>query len=74
MNSVREATAVHVLPQPSGNWLVRVGDDADGTEHPTAGVAEREARRRACALGIDVVLLRDRYQRVHQTRALAGAR
>ena len=72
MTSALDTSAVHVLPQPSGSWIVRVGDSSDATEHATACVAEREARRRASALGIELVLLRDRYERVRATRAVAA--
>ena len=73
--STRPASrVVHVLPDPRGRWLVRIGDDpATTTEHPTATTAERQARRRAFALGIEVVLLHDRYQRVHESRPTIGA-
>jgi hypothetical protein len=59
---------VHVHPHPLGRWLVRVEDDpSTTTEHPTVNIAERQARRRASALGIGVVLVHDRYQRVHES-------
>jgi hypothetical protein len=59
---------VHVHPHPLLRWLVRIEDDpATTTEHPTVNIAERQARRRASALGIDVVLVHDRYQRVHES-------
>jgi hypothetical protein len=42
--------------------LVRVGDDISCvTEHPSATVAERQARRRAAALGIEVIVIHDRW-------------
>lgn len=67
--------AVHVYPHPRGRWLVRIGDDAaTKTEHPTVNVAERQARRRADALGIDLVLVHDRYQRVHESRSVDSSR
>jgi hypothetical protein len=67
-----ETPVVHVLSDPSGRWLVRIGgDDATTTEHPNANVAERQALRRASTLGIDVVLVHDRYQRVHESRPAA---
>jgi hypothetical protein len=72
---VPASDVVHVLAHPRGRWLVRVGDDtATMTEHPTVNLAERQALRRASALGIDVVLVHDRYERVHESRAPLGAR
>jgi hypothetical protein len=63
-----DTVMVHVYPHPRGRWLVRVGDDpATATEHPTVNVAEQQARRRASALGVDHVLVHDRYQRVHES-------
>ena len=68
MPTETETTTVHVFPHPRGRWFVRVGDDpATMTEHPTVNLAERQARRRAVALGLDVVLVHDRYQRVHES-------
>jgi hypothetical protein len=68
MPAQTEKPPVHVLPDPRGRWLVRIGDDpVTTTEHPTATVAERQARRRAEALGIDLVLVHDRYQRVRES-------
>jgi hypothetical protein len=65
---------VHVLPSVTGRWVVQVGDDAaTTTEHPTANVAERQARRRAKALGADVILVRDRYERIHRSGPVATA-
>ena len=68
MPTQTEKPPVHVLPDARGRWLVRIGEDpATTTEHPTATAAERQARRRADALGIDVVLVHDRYQRVRES-------
>jgi hypothetical protein len=64
-----DAFVVHVYPHPRGRWLVRVGNDPETTtEHPTVNVAEQQARRRASALGLDAVLVHDRYQRVRMSR------
>jgi hypothetical protein len=69
-----DAPVVHVLPNASGRWMVQVGDDVvTATEHSTATVAELEARQRADALGADVILVRDRYERVHRSGPLATA-
>jgi hypothetical protein len=69
-----DTRVVHVLPDRTGRWIVQVGDDpATTTEHPTANVAERQARRRALALGVDVILVRDRYQRIHRSGPVATA-
>jgi hypothetical protein len=69
-----DTPVVHVLPNRTGRWIVQVGDDvATTTEHPTANVAERQARRRAKALGADVILVRDRYQRIHRSGPIATA-
>ena len=66
---------IHVRSHPRGRWLVQVGDDATTTtEHPTVNVAERQAQRRASALGIDVVLVHDRYQRVRESRPRRATR
>jgi hypothetical protein len=74
MTSKPDAPVVHVLPNRAGRWLVQLGDDtATTTEHPTASVAERQARRRAKALGLDVILVRDRYQRIHRSGPVATA-
>jgi hypothetical protein len=75
MPSEAETDVVHVLPHPLGGWFVRVGNES-GTPiaHPTVNVAERHAQRRATALGIDLILVHDRYQRVHQSRAAVHAR
>ena len=70
MTTTATPDVVHVRSHPRGRWLVQVGEDlATATEHPTVNVAERQARRRAAALGIDVVLVHDRYQRVRESRA-----
>jgi Uncharacterized protein conserved in bacteria (DUF2188) len=69
-----DTPVVHILPSRTGRWVVQVGDDAaTTTEHPTANVAERQARRRAKALGLDVILVRDRYQRIHRSGPVATA-
>jgi hypothetical protein len=69
-----DTPVVHVLPARTGSWIVQVDDDAATmTEHPTANVAERQARRRARALGVDVILVRDRYQRIHRSGPVATA-
>jgi hypothetical protein len=72
MTTATETPAVHVLPRPTGAWAVRVGDDeTTATEHPNASIAERQARRRADALGIQLVLVHDRYQRIRAARRSA---
>jgi hypothetical protein len=59
---------VHVLPRHDGRWTVRTDDDTlTDTEHPTADAAEMHAHRRAATLGTDVVLVHDRYLRVHRS-------
>jgi hypothetical protein len=69
-----DTAVVHVLPNASGRWMVQVGDDVvTASEHASATVAEFEARRRAEALGADVILVRDRYQRVHRSGPRATA-
>jgi hypothetical protein len=69
-----EAPVLHVLPDASGRWMVQVGDDVvTATKHATATGAELEARQRAEALGADVILVRDRYERVHRSGPLATA-
>ena len=69
-----DSRVVHVLPAVSGSWIVQIDDDAATvTEYATANVAERQARRRARALGVDVILVRDRYQRIRRSGAVANA-
>jgi hypothetical protein len=69
-----DSPVVHVLPALSGSWIVQVDDDAATmTEYPTANVAERQARRRAKALDVDVILVRDRYQRIRRSGPVANA-
>jgi hypothetical protein len=69
-----DSPVVHVLPAVSGSWIVQIDDDAATmTEYATANVAERHARRRATALGVDVILVRDRYQRIRRSGAVASA-
>lgn len=66
---------IHVRPDARGRWLVQIDDDPLSiTVHPTASIAERQARRRASALDIDVVLVHDRYQRVRVVRSAVSAR
>jgi hypothetical protein len=63
-----ETCVVHVLPRHDGRWTVRTDDDtATDTQHPTADAAELHAHRRAALVGTDVVLVHDRYQRVHRS-------
>jgi hypothetical protein len=69
MTTATEPLTIHVLPLASGAWKVRVADDeTTATEHPNASIAERQARRRADALGIELVLIHDRYQRTRAAR------
>jgi hypothetical protein len=73
MPTLARTPAVHVFPNPRGRWFVRIDDDPETTtEHPTADVAEKQAQRRAAALGIDIVLVHDLYQRVRERHFAHG--
>jgi hypothetical protein len=67
------ARMIHVEPTPMGRWIVRHEHDREPlSEHDSATEAERVARERARLEGVPLVLVHDRYARVH--RLDTGAR
>jgi hypothetical protein len=61
------ASTVHVEPTPTGRWIVRVDDERESlSEHESATDAQRAACDLAQVKGAAVVLLHDRYSRVHR--------
>lgn len=62
---------LHVVPTPRGGWQVRPAPDADPlSRHGSATEAEREARE----TGARVIVVHDRYGRVHSVPAERFAR
>jgi hypothetical protein len=65
LTPTRSAT-VHIEPSPAGRWIVRYGEDAPcASEHESATEAERAARAQVPDDEGLVLVLRDRYSRVH---------
>jgi hypothetical protein len=63
------ASTIHVEPNPKGRWIVRHEDEREShSEHESATEAERVARELANVDGASVVLLHDRYSRIHHLR------
>lgn len=57
---------IHVEPNPKGRWIVRNENEVEShSEHESATEAERVARELANVDGASLVLLRDRYSRIH---------
>ena len=68
------ASTVHVEPTPTGRWIVRVDDERESlSEHESATDAQRAACDLAQVEGAAVVLLHDRYARVHRVPIEATA-
>ena len=64
------ASTVHVEPDVKGRWIVRHEDELEPlSEHESATEAKRVACELAQLHGASLVLLRDRYSRVHHVRA-----
>ena len=60
------ALTVHVEPNREGRWVVRYGNDIEPrSEHETATEAERAARDGGAGQSGLLLLVRDRYDRVH---------
>jgi hypothetical protein len=64
-----EAPSVHVEPAADGRWLVCVGPGEPQSVCANANDAEAAARRHAEALGVETILLYDRYLRVRTLRS-----
>lgn len=64
------ASTVHVEPNPKGRWMVRRDDEREPlSEHETATEAAHIARELAQLEGTSLVLLHDRYARIHRLHA-----
>jgi hypothetical protein len=60
------ASTIHVEPDRNGRWTVRhEGERESHSEHESATEAERVARALANIDGASLVLLHDRYARIH---------
>jgi hypothetical protein len=60
------ASTIHVEPDRKGRWIVRHEDEREPhSEHESATEAERVARALARFDGASLVLLHDRYARIH---------
>ena len=63
------ASTIHVEPNPQGRWIVRHENKREPlSEHESATEAERVARDLAQIDGASLVLLHDRYARIHHMR------
>ena len=61
------ASTVHVEPNPKGRWIVRRYDEREPlSEHESATEAAHIARELAQLEGASLVLLHDRYARIHR--------
>jgi hypothetical protein len=61
------ASTVHVEPNPKGRWIVRRDDEREPlSEHESATEAAHIARELAQLEGASLVLLHDRYARIHR--------
>jgi hypothetical protein len=59
-------STVHVEPNREGRWVVRYGNDIEPrSEHDSATEAERAARDGTAGQSGGLLLVRDRYARVH---------
>jgi Uncharacterized protein conserved in bacteria (DUF2188) len=66
-NETSLAPGLHVEPTASGRWVVCYEHHKQPlSDHPTANEAQGSAQRRARTESIAVVLLHDRYARVHE--------
>jgi hypothetical protein len=63
------ASTVHVEPNVKGRWIVRREDELEPlSEHESATEAKRVAGELARFEGTSLVLLHDRYARIHDVR------
>ena len=61
------ASTIHVEPTSTGRWIVRHDNESESlSEHDSATDAQRVACDLAQLEGVTVVLLHDRYARVHR--------
>jgi hypothetical protein len=59
-------TLLHVVPDERGGWHVRTdASQPPLSDHTSATAAERAARRHARVMGAEMILIHDRYARVH---------
>jgi hypothetical protein len=64
------ASTVHVEPNPKGRWIVRHENEREPlSEHESATEAKRVACELAQFEGTSLVLLHDRYARIHHLRS-----
>jgi hypothetical protein len=69
----RSASTVHVEPNPKGRWIVRREDEREPlSEHESATEATHIARELAQLEGASLVLLHDRYTRIHHLHGDCG--
>src|SRR3954453_4980462 len=62
-------STIHIEPTSTGRWIVRHDDEHDSlSEHWRGTDAQSAARYSARSEGASVVLLHDRYARVHRVR------
>jgi hypothetical protein len=67
------ASTVHVEPNPKGRWIVRRDDEREPlSEHESATEAAHIARELAQFEGTSLVLLHDRYARIHRLHGECG--
>jgi hypothetical protein len=67
------ASTVHVEPNRVGRWVVRYGTDHEPrSEHNSATEAECAARDGAAGQSGLLLLVRDRYSRVHVAGTIGG--
>jgi hypothetical protein len=67
------ASTVHVEPNPTGRWIVRLDDEREPhSEHESATEAAHIARELAQLEGTSLVLLHDRYARIHCLQGECG--
>jgi hypothetical protein len=63
------APPIHVEPSPEGRWIVRHENEREAlSEHGSATEAVDIARDLAQVEGVSLVLLHDRYARIHFLR------
>jgi hypothetical protein len=67
------ASTVHVEPNSKGRWIVRCDDEREPlSEHESATEAAHIARELAQLEGASLVLLHDRYSRIHRLHRECG--
>jgi hypothetical protein len=61
------ASTIHVEPNPKGRWIVRHEHEREShSEHESATEAERVALDLATVDGASLVVIHDRYSRIHE--------